>query len=88
LDVDYAEAAVDTVLAYQMSWPDHAYSGPMTVACDVTGGTCSVAGVDAVARTATIEWTLPASPDDHEVRVSAGNATFFISAADRVVVRP
>jgi len=56
------------------------------VLCLVDAGTCTVTGLNSVANTATVQWTLPNAAGDYEIAVVVGHPATHSILLDRVTV--
>ncbi|MDH5751835.1 MAG: hypothetical protein OEZ59_05395, partial [Deltaproteobacteria bacterium] len=71
-------------LIYTVSWMETEIPQTQKVRCGVNGGTCTVGTIDNTANTATVTWTPPSEPGDHEIRFFVGTYHYSISRYDRV----
>jgi hypothetical protein len=66
---------------------DVQWTGPAAspeIRCQVSGGSCTVSAQGA--GTATLSWTLPTTPGDHELTAAIGDLRWLVTARERVTV--
>ena len=81
LTPDHGTAPPHGTVRYRLHW----FGDAAAPRCRVTGGDCFVSAVDPVAGTANVVWELPAD-GHHEIAVDVGDAVWFGTAGDRLVV--
>lgn len=82
----YNQVNSGATINYLVAWQETGSTLNDEVACFVNGGSCTVVAIDQALKTATVDWTLPITLGDNEIRVTVGDQTYFTTVKDWVMV--
>ncbi|MBW2254769.1 MAG: hypothetical protein JRI25_09260, partial [Deltaproteobacteria bacterium] len=76
------------ILVLEVEWDELPFETERAVSCQVPDGACVVTAVDESGKTATVKWTLPATPGDYEMAVTVGWQDWYGAVWEVVRVTP
>ena len=89
-ETDLVKAAPGTVVEHTMDWSGTGLGTQAMLAHCVStgGGSCEVSFLSSFSQEVTVEWTVPSTPDDYELLITAGNDHGFTTGRSYVRVAP